>query len=214
MAASEPLSLPVPAPPPHGLALLGIVPTPEPNEWDAADPALGVELVSEGDLSALLCPAPAPGRESDPEHVASRHWEVHRALLRGDVVPVPVGIVFHTPDEARAFLIESHAAIKGALERLAGRWEFRLHVEVVEPGFKREMALDLATHIYAELRRISAAAVTLAGGEKVLSAAFLVDRAGSPAFQDRLDVLARLNSALSLDLTGPWPAYDFVHVHT
>ena len=209
--SAEPIPLPRAAPA-HGWTLLAVLRAPaDAARWDAADPALGVELVAEGGLGALVAPAVAPGRDGEPEQVAARHWEVHRALLRGDVVPAPVGVVFGSHDEVRAFLTESHAGLGGALDRVAGRWEFRLHVEVVDPGFNPHLALDLATHIYAELRRSGTAAVTLQSMPgRVLSAAFLVDRAASAAFQDRVEVLGRLNSALRLDLTGPWPAYDFV----
>jgi hypothetical protein len=207
----EPIPLPR-AGPAYGWALLGVVRTPDPDvPWDPADPAMGVEVVRAADLAALVAPAPPPGTDSDADHLAARHWEVHRALLRDDVVPAPVGVVFPDHEGVRAFLTESHAGLSGALDRVAGRWEFRLHIEVVEAAFSRALALDLSTHIYAELRRISAAAVTLpATQHRVLSAAFLVDRGATPAFQDRLEVLARLNSALGLDLTGPWPPYDFV----
>jgi len=197
----------------HGWALLGVVraPVQAVGEWDAADPALGVELVRSGDLAALVAPAVAPGDDGHADQVAARHWEVHRALLREDVVPAPAGVVFADHEGVRAFLTESHAGLTGALERVAGRWEFRLHVEVVDSAFSRDLALDLSTHIYAELRRISASAVTLPNVRgRVMSAAFLVDRTASSAFQDKLEVLARLNSALGLDLTGPWPPYDFV----
>ena len=211
MASRDPIPLPR-AGPAQGWSLLAVLRAPEDEApWEPADPELGVELVAFGDLAALVAPAPPPGSEVDPEQVAARHWEVHRALLRGDVVPAPPGVVFAGPEDVRAFLTESHAGLSGALERVAGRWEFRLHVEVVDSAFSKELALDLSTHIYAELRRISAAAVTLATARnRILSAAFLVDREASSAFQDRLEVLARLNSALELDLTGPWPAYDFV----
>ncbi|HEU0298472.1 MAG TPA: GvpL/GvpF family gas vesicle protein [Longimicrobium sp.] len=211
MASPDPIPLPRAAPA-HGWTLLGVLRAPaEDAAWDPADPALGVELVREGDLAALVAPAPGHGHGTDADSVAARHWEVHRALLRGDVVPAPAGVVFAGHDEVRAFLTESHAGLGGALDRVAGRWEFRLHVEVVDAAFDRDLALDLSTHIYAELRRISAAAVTLATTRhRVLSAAFLVDRDASSTFQDRLEVLARLNSALGLDLTGPWPPYDFV----
>jgi hypothetical protein len=207
---------PIPLPrqgPVHGWALLGVIrpPTDEDAPWDPADRALGVALVREGDMAALVAPAPAPGTDGDPDPLAARHWEVHRALLRDDVVPAPPGVVFADHDGVRAFLTESHAGLSGALDRVAGRWEFRLHVDVVDAAFSRDLALDLCTHIYAELRRISAAAVTLPNVRgRVLSAAFLLDRGATNAFQDKLEVLARLNSALGLDLTGPWPAYDFV----
>jgi hypothetical protein len=209
--SAEPIPLPRSGPA-HGWALLGVMRAPdEEAPWDPADPALGVELVRAADLAALVAPAPPPGADADADHLAARHWEVHRALLRDDVVPAPVGAVFADQDGVRAFLTESHAGLTGALERVAGRWEFRLHVDVVDSAFSRDLALDLSTHIYAELRRIAAAAVTLPNVRgRVMSAAFLVDRAKTPAFQDRLEVLARLNSALGLDLTGPWPPYDFV----
>lgn len=201
--------------PAHGLTLLAVIPAPRGDvDWEPADAAFGADLVEEGDVAALVAPAPVPGDEATPEQVTARHWEVHRALLRGDVAPAPVGIVFDSADEVRAFLTESQAALRSALDRVAGRWEFRLHIGLAEPGFARQMALDLSTHIYAELRRSSAAAMTLAPAEGgVLSAAFLVERTGSSAFQDRAEVLGRLNSALELDLTGPWPPYDFVHMH-
>lgn len=209
--SAEPIPLPRPAPA-HGWTLLAVLRAQSDDVvWDAADPALGVELVAAGGLAALVAPAAAPEHDADPEQVAARHWEVHRALLRGDVVPAPVGVVFDSRDEVRAFLTEAHAGLTGALERVSGRWEFRLHVDVVDAAFSAQLALDLATHIYAELRRIAVAANTLPQVKgRVLSAAFLVNRASSAAFQDRLEVLARLNSALGLDLTGPWPPYDFV----
>ena len=209
--SAEPIPLPRSGPT-HGWALLGVLRALEEDAvWEPADPALGVEVVRAGDLCALVAPAVAPGADTDPDHLAGRHWEVHRALLRDDVVPAPVGVVFADHDGVRAFLTESHAGLSGALDRVAGRWEFRLHVDVVDSAFSRDLALDLSTHIYAELRRISAAAVTLPNVRgRVMSAAFLVDRGATNAFQDKLEVLARLNSALGLDLTGPWPPYDFV----
>ncbi|HEX6370391.1 MAG TPA: GvpL/GvpF family gas vesicle protein, partial [Longimicrobium sp.] len=159
--SAEPIPLPRSGPA-HGWALLGVLRAPdEHSAWDPADPTLGVELVRAGDMAALVAPAPAPGSDADADHLASRHWEVHRALLRDDVVPAPVGVVFPDHDGVRAFLTESHAGLSGALDRMAGRWEFRLHVDVVDSAFNRDLALDLSTHIYAELRRISAAAVTL-----------------------------------------------------
>jgi len=211
MASPDPIPLPRAAPA-DGWSLLAVIRTPaDEGGWEAADPSLGVELVAESGLAALVAPAGPPGRDADPEQVAARHWEVHRALLRGDVVPAPPGVVFASHAEVRAFLVESKAGLMGALARVEERWEFRLHIEVVDAALSPHLALDLSTHIYAELRRIAVAANTLPQvSGRVLSAAFLVSRNASSAFQDRLEVLARLNSALGLDLTGPWPPYDFV----
>lgn len=202
--------------PARGLSLLGVIPVEhgQAAAWESVDPRLATRLVPYEDVAALVCLAPPAGAEADPLHLTARHWEVHRALLQGDVMPAPAGVVFTSDDEVVAFLTESYATLRGALARVAGRWEFRLHVGLADPLFPQTKALDLATHIYAELRRLSGSAVTTTSGpDRVLSAAFLVDRAGSAGFRDRVEALSRLNSALELDLTGPWPAYDFVRMY-
>jgi hypothetical protein len=201
---------------PRGLSLLGVIPlNGEEPAWEAADPRLGVRLVGYEDVAALVCCAPPEGADHDPLHVTARHWEVHRALLKGDVVPAPAGVVFAGDEEVAHFLTEAYASLRAALARVRGRWEFRLHVDVTDAAFPQGKALDLATHIYAELRRAASAALTFPppGKPRVLSAAFLVDRAASDAFRDRVDQLSALNPALELDLTGPWPPYDFVAMY-
>jgi hypothetical protein len=201
---------------PRGLSLLAVLPgdMDEPV-WDPVDPRLGARLVLHDDVAALIAPAPPEGADHDPLHVTARHWEVHRALLSGDVVPAPAGVVFPTEAEVLAFLEESYTTLRGALARVRGRWEYRLHVTLADAAFPENKALDLATHIYAELRRLSRAAVPFPRElPRVLSAAFLVERAASESFRDRVDQLSALNSALELDLTGPWPPYDFVSMTT
>jgi hypothetical protein len=197
---------------PRGLSLLAVLPSDlDDPEWDPVDPKLGARLLLHEDVAALVAPAPPHGADSDALHVTARHWEVHRALLSGDVVPAPCGAVFPGDPEVLAFLEESYTSLRGALARVRGRWEYRLHVTLAEPGFPESRALDLATHIYAELRRLSRAAVPFPrDAPRILSAAFLVERAASEAFRDRVDQLSALNAALELDLTGPWPPYDFV----
>jgi hypothetical protein len=129
------------------------------------------------------------------------------------VAPAPLGVVFASDDDVVRFLTEAYATLKGALSRVEGRWEFRLHVDLTESALSESLALDLVTHIYAELRRISHAAIPFPReGKRLLSAAFLVERGTSPAFQDRVEELTRVNSALAVDLTGPWPPYDFVQM--
>lgn len=210
---------PVPtAPPPDApaLMLLAVVPV-EPGEaaaWEAADPRRGLALVAHRDLAALVMPVPAGAAATEPAALVARHEEVHRALLRGSVLPAPLGVAFAGAGEAERFLSEAYGTLRAALARVEGRWEFRLHAELVDTALSESLAMDLVTHVYAELRRLAASAIPFprAGG-RLLSAAFLVERARSVAFQDRVDELARLNAALALDLTGPWPPYDFVQMH-
>ena len=209
--SAEPIPLPRKAPA-HGWTLLAVLRAPADGAWDAADPALGAELVPEAGLAALVAPAVGAGERTRSRSTWPRGTGRCTApCCAATWCPRPWAWSSIRTTTCRAFLNESHAGLSGALERVAGRWEFRLHVDVVDPAFSPQLALDLATHIYAELRRIAVAANTLPQvSGRVLSAAFLVNRASTAAFQDRLEVLARLNSALGLDLTGPWPPYDFV----
>jgi len=201
---------------PRGLSLLAVLPVDgDEPDWDPVDPKLGSRLVLHDDVAALVAPAPPHGADDDPLHVTARHWEVHRALLAGDVVPAPAGVVFAGDPEVAAFLAESYTTLRSALARVRGRWEYRLHVSLADAAFPESRALDLATHMYAELRRLARAAVPFPReSPRVLSAAFLVERGASDAFRDRVDQLSMLNSALELDLTGPWPPYDFVAMVT
>jgi hypothetical protein len=201
---------------PRGVSLLAVIPADgDEPEWDPVDPKLGSRLVLHDDVAALVAPAPPHGADDDPLHVTARHWEVHRALLAGDVVPAPAGVVFAGDPEVAAFLAESYTTLRSALARVRGRWEYRLHVSLSDAAFPETRALDLATHMYAELRRLARAAVPFPrDAPRVLSAAFLVERGASDAFRDRVDQLSALNSALELDLTGPWPPYDFVSMVT
>jgi hypothetical protein len=201
---------------PRGVSLLAVLPADaEELDWDPVDPKLGSRLVFHDDVAALVAPAPPQGADNDPLHVTARHWEVHRALLAGDVVPAPAGMVFAGDPEVAAFLAESYTTLRSALARVRGRWEYRLHVSLADAAFPEAKALDLATHMYAELRRLARAAVPFPrDAPRVLSAAFLVERGASDAFRDRVDQLSALNSALELDLTGPWPPYDFVSMVT
>lgn len=201
---------------PRGVSLLAVLPADADDPaWDPVDPKLGSRLVLHEDVAALVAPAPPHGADHDPLHVTARHWEVHRALLAGDVVPAPAGVVFAGDPEVAAFLAESYTTLRSALARVRGRWEYRLHVTLADAAFPETKALDLATHMYAELRRLARAAVPFPReSPRVLSAAFLVERGTSDAFRDRVDQLSMLNSALELDLTGPWPPYDFVAMAT
>ena len=71
---------------PRGLSLLAVLPADgDEPEWDPVDPKLGSRLVLHDDVAALVAPAPPQGADDDPLHVTARHWEVHRALLAGDV---------------------------------------------------------------------------------------------------------------------------------
>ncbi len=196
-----------------GLGLLGVIRR-ERHGLRAAKQTGAHRLIPYRDLAALVREAPYRVPEMNRPEVLAHHQELDRAMRRWTVVPAPFGIVF--PDQASVlrFLEEQHAALVGALRLLDGCWEFRLHIREQEKRGEPSLSRDVATHIYAELRRITRAAIPFPHeGQSLFSAAFLVERAATDRFLERLQELEEADPALALDTTGPWPAYDFVRIH-
>ncbi|HEV2149589.1 MAG TPA: GvpL/GvpF family gas vesicle protein [Longimicrobiaceae bacterium] len=205
-----------PDPDARGLRLLGVVhgDRRRGGVWDAPGAAHGdTEVVRHRDLAALVYPALLRVEAVSPEDVVAHHRRLDAMLQRETVVPAPFGIGFAEERDVVRFLRERHDELLDALAFLEGRWEFRLHTVPGEPDFPEALALDLATHVYAELRKGSHAAIPFPRDEpRTFTAAFLVDRVGTRGFLEKVEELARANPDLSMDATGPWPPYDFVRL--
>jgi hypothetical protein len=81
------------------------------------------------------------------------------------------------------------------------------------PGATEAELSDTAMQVYSELRQGVRAAIPFPRGETgVVSAAFLVERSAWLDFMQRAEDLGLQHPALSFDITGPWPAYDFVRI--
>lgn len=198
--------------PDSGLHLLGVIR----GETSQLSPEeLDAELIRHADLAALVravtLPLPAP--ETDALAVQAHHHTLDVAMRHVSVVPMPWGVVFAGPAEVARFLEHQQGTLAEALALVEDHWEFRLHVDSVESGVERIVPTDIATKLYSELRRMARAAAPIPVEDAGrFSAAFLVQRGQSRDFVDRLHELGGLHPSLSLDLTGPWPAYDFVRV--
>jgi predicted nucleic acid-binding protein len=139
------------------------------------------------------------------------------------VVPAPPGLV--TPGEAavRAFLDRARLALEEALDLFDGAAEMRLHVrrhpvrrdtdppETAAPTDAE--AARAAEGLYHRLRRHARAAQRLepAAGD-LLTAAFLVPRAGWSEGTGLVTRWGESEPGLLARLTGPWAPYDFVRM--
>ena len=195
-----------------GLHLLGVIG----GESGPLSPdALDAELIRHGSLAALVraVTLPLPTAEVDAVAVQAHHHTLDMVMRQLSVVPMPWGVVFSGPAEVTSFLQHQQAALAEALTLVEDHWEFRLHIDSMESGGERIVPTDIATKLYSELRRMARAAVPIPVEDaRRFSAAFLVQRGRSRSFMDRLEELGGLHPAISLDLTGPWPPYDFVRV--
>ena len=192
----------------EGLYLYGVTRS---RSWRAGPVGEGDDLIKVRyrDLEALVRPVPYRVPELDDDQISSHQRLVESTMRRVTILPAPFGLVFRGRRGVIRFLEDQYIALDEGLAFLDGHWELRLHIS----GEDDEGLKELATHLYSELRRFARAAIPLpAGGGRLLSAAFLVERGSWIRFVERSDDLNGAHPELAFDVTGPWPPYDFVRI--
>ena len=165
------------------------------------------------DLEALVRAVPYELPVLDEPRLLAHQRVLEAAMRRGTVLPAPFGIVFRGRRQLIRVLQEQYLVLDEGLSFLDGHWELRLHIAPSSGNDPDAELGDLAMQLYSELRRHARAAVPFpAEGKRLLSAAFLVERSTWIEFMDRAEDLAAGHAEINFDITGPWPAYDFVRV--
>jgi hypothetical protein len=173
------------------------------------------ELVEHRGLAALVHVVPYRLPKWDRDSIREHSTTIERAMRRCTIVPAPYGVVFKGRQHVADFIDDQHVALDEALSFLDGAFEMRLHILASgrRPDAGEGERADRAASFYTALRRRSRAAFTLPPtGTRILSAAFLVNKADWVAFVEYADELDADHPEFQFDLTGPWPAYDFVRM--
>lgn len=143
-----------------------------------------------------------------------KHSRVVSSLLRRNaVVPMPHGLTASGGEAVLAFLRDERIPLLEALEYLEDCFEVRIHVS--EPGLEWSPTVrrDAGATIFAEARTRSRSARLVEGrAGNVLDAAFLIRRGEWIQFVESLSDWERRIGGLCVDVTGPWPAWDFVQL--
>ena len=180
--------------------------------------APGTELIAVRELSAIVAPSAYAAVEPSPEHALSAGAVVAEYAKRSAVLPAPVGVVFRSRQAVIRWLELHYVALSDALSFVHDRVVGRVHVWRPGDASEREVGSDLAAAAAEALRDLRRAAVAtlplrtehLTG--IVVSAAFLVEQELWKEFASRVADQASRLEELRLELTGPWPPYDFVHM--
>jgi hypothetical protein len=177
----------------------------------------GIEVVSVRDLSAVVSRS-AYQRKEPADRDFERHAEVLEAVARRHpVAPAPVGTVFKGRDTLVRWMELHYHALHEALTFLDGRIVTRVHVvrrEIKLPAIGTDLA-GTAADIFKALRSQASAMVTLKTEHLtgiVLSGAFLVERERLDTFTSAVADATKGHDELDVQLTGPWPPYDFVRL--
>ena len=179
----------------------------------------GVQTITIRELSAIVEEGDYSARDVGPQDVA-RHLEVNGALFDKDsVLPTPVGTVFRSPEVLQRWLELHYVALSDALAWVDNRSAARVHItRSAGRESEKEAGSDLAA-VAAEvtriLRRHAVASVPLRNEEVtgiVLSAAYLIERELYEEFANAVALVRGRYDSLLIELTGPWPPYDFVRM--
>lgn len=189
----------------------------------ATAPAADLELVSFRHLAAVVRPVPGRPRDVDiGELDAQEHRAVVDALFKErTVLPAPVGVVARGRDCVAQWLELHYVTLSEALEFVDGKCAARVHVTPAAPPASDHRPLDappvdldgVAGETFRALRRHAAASVTLRQPTRDAlraSAAFLVESDRWRAFTDAVAEEGRRDAIVRVELSGPWPPYDFV----
>jgi hypothetical protein len=177
----------------------------------------GLRLVPMRELAAVAEEGDFRVREVSVSDV-ERHLDVVRDVFRQDtVLPAPVWTVFRTTDLLQKWMELHYVALSDALAWVEGRYAARVHITRAEGRESdKEAGSDLAA-VAADasraLRRHAVASVPLRNEEItgiVLSAAYLVERDLWQEFADAVGDEIERHPMVRIELTGPWPPYDFV----
>lgn len=169
-------------------------------------------LVDFEGLAAVVTDVTGP---QEPAEALRRHGRiVARLLRRSSIVPAPAGFVAEDEGAVRAFLKGRRVLLLEALEYLEDGYELRLHLSSRTVGHNQDQLRTVAHHVYEQLQGQARAARILSEGanERLLSAAFLIPRSEWIRFVEQVADWEGRYPGVRMDVTGPWAAWDFVHV--
>ena len=179
----------------------------------------GLKLIPMRELAAVAEEGDFGQREVD-EQAISRHTDVVSAMFGQEaILPTPVGTVFRSDDVLTRWMELHYVSLSDALAWVEGRHAARVHITRAQArNGDKEAGSDLAAigaEVTRSLRRHAVSTVPLRSEEVtgiVLTAAYLVERELWAEFADAVDEEREKHPLVKIELTGPWPPYDFVRL--
>ncbi len=171
-------------------------------------------------LAAIVEPAAYSIATLDDGEMATYLRVLEEAHSHTSVLPAPPGTVFQSQSTLTRWLELHYFTLTEALSVIEGHAAARVSVTTQgkhEAESQKSFAA-LAAESLRLLRSQAAATVTLPRAEEdeaegvVARASFLIDTQRWDAFNDTVSKEAKRQSALSFNVTGPWPPYDFVRM--
>jgi hypothetical protein len=198
------------------LRLYGITPV---DDHGAEPPPAGVRTVNVRDLAAVVAEVPYAPAPPDAATVASHLGVVEALFAARTVLPAPPGVTFRTPQALQRWIELHYVALSDALSYIDDRVGARVHIVRADRAHVApDAGIDLAAtaaECMRVLRRQAVAGLPLRTEHLtglVLSSAFLVERDSWKDFATAVRRVAADHVGFRVEMTGPWPPYDFVRI--
>lgn len=174
-------------------------------------------LISFRDLGAVVSDADLVAMGVGDEEIARYHAVIEAVFARRPVLPAPIGVMFRSPETLLRWMELHYVVLSEGLSFVDGRCQVRVHIvqDVQSAAASGADLSAIATESFRLLRRNAVAAVPLKGEpgtDEVFSAAFLLVRDRLSEFADLAAEEGKRRPELRVELTGPWPPYDFVRM--
>jgi hypothetical protein len=202
---------------PSGLRLFGVA-----EVEHGSDPiAEGTTLVHHRGLGAIVEPANYAAAKPADVDLDRYAGVIEEAFRAGAVLPAPPGTVFKSQGTLAHWLELHYFTLTDALTVVEDHCAARVSISAAATAKEDDAAKSvkaLSAETLRHLRGHAAATVTIPLTEDeskegvVASASFLVPSDKWDAFQGVVSQEGRRHPALSVNVTGPWPPYDFVRM--
>jgi len=191
-----------------------------PADDHGADPLPStVQTVRMRDLIAIVGDAPYMPVPADDATVAAHNEVVESLFASRTLLPSPPGVIFRNAQALQRWMELHYVALSDAIAYVEDRAGARVHIVRADaPPAASDAGMDLASaaaDCMRTLRRQAVAGLPLRTEHLtgiVLSSAFLVEREQWKDFTGTVRRLASEHPRFRVELTGPWPPYDFVRM--
>ncbi len=187
----------------------------------AASAADGTTLVRYRALSAIVGASAYSSVKLDDDEIANYRRVLEEVLTHAAVLPAPPGTVFKSRDRLLAWMELHYFTLTEALASVEGHSAARLVITSGDETTDEGAAKSLQAHAAETLRLLrgqAAATVMLPREEEddkeriVARVSFLIDSEKWDAFGEAVARERKRQPSLHMDLSGPWPPYDFVRM--
>lgn len=186
-------------------------------EADGVAEAEFIYTVDYRNLSAVVSDIDTTELERTDEDVEA-HNNVLQRILEYDggrtVVPMSFGMAFKNERTLKGVLRGARRALRSTLNDIEGTIELGVKIIVTEEStVSREEIQGNVTGWLSEAS-VNETENDLFTDRLIVNKSYLVEREHRDAFDAVIDdVEAEYNDGLTIQYTGPWPAYNFVNIH-